>query len=662
MSASNITGSVVPGPAGPTGPAGPAGATGAAGAAGANGSNGIAGPGVVRFDSTQATDVTLGRYQTFATALAEVLAQGGGTIELWSNYTNNDVHDLQQRVRVVGRFNATDDPPTVNWSTDGVWQNAVYIENIVVGGGSLTTPALPIDGHTLWLHNVNAGFYAGATLVNSVGSSDFVVLSGGTNIGAGTGVGTIDLNIYGVLHFYDRVTIASNAVNASSNVSMVGYGSAQNVSFTQLASVSYSNQGAVEISKIVTFTTTNPTLELRDAGALIRADTTTAGGSISISLPSFPNGTVIHVQKIGTAGNVTLGSTGVVTTIFRESEIASFIYYSGALYSLAVSGRGVLFKTYHVSSGAVADYGTYSNIPDAVTALRTLSSGLGGVLEVTDSVFVGTAIDLEGIDLIGTLPGTGLTWSGVVTNPRSFTNIAAQQAGPGGYIQYTQSMTTRITNSSFTDAAFGAHIQLNAGVTVTLILENNSILQGGSTLITVPATSTLNIDLYGSTLENSAISGAGNVNIRYRSPGPNLGQTQGSVSGTLTVTYHASYLTLTDQSIPLAPLVQSTHTAVTKTIAATDIGQHIPLSAAANAIAVTVPHTLFGAIGTGRAFRWTHEVLSVAGGAVTFAGSGGIVIEYSGKDPGVTPYAAGDFLEVIVTSATKARVHCREQL
>jgi len=658
MSASNITGSVVPGPAGPAGP------PGAAGAAGAAGANGIAGPGVVRFDSTQATDATLGRYQTFATALTAVLAQGGGTIELWSDYSNNDVHDLQQRVRVIGRFNATDDLPIVNWNTDGVWQNAVYIENIVVGGGSATTPALPIDGHTLWLHNVNTGFYGGATLVNSVGSDDLVVLSGGTNIGAGTGVGTIHLNSYGEVHFHDRVTIATNSINCSgfSTIPLTGYGSPLNVSFTQLRPLQYTNAGANEISKVTTVTTVSYTLGLEDVGKLIRANTTTAGGNIALSLPSFQDGSVLHVQKIGTSGNVTLGSTGVVTTIFRENEIASFIYYSAGLYALAPSSRGALFKTYYRSSGSVADRGEYGNVPDAITALRTLSGGLGGVLEVTSGVFVGSAVDLDDIDVVGTVSGTSLTWSGIATNPRSFTNIAAQQAGPGGYIQYTQSMTTRITNSSFTDAAFGAHIQLDAGITVTLILENNSVLQGGNVLITVPATSTLNIELYGSTLENSAISGAGNVNIFYRSPGPNLGQTQGSVSGTLTITYHASYLTLTDQGIPHAPLVQSTHTAITKTISSTDIGQHIPLSAAANAIAVTVPHTLFGALGAGRAFQWTHEVLSVAGGAVTFAGSGGIVIEYSGKDPGVTPYAAGDFLEVIVTSATKARVHCREQL
>lgn len=108
----------------------------------------------------------------------------------------------------------------------------------------------------------------------------------------------------------------------------------------------------------------------------------------------------------------------------------------------------------------------------------------------------------------------------------------------------------------------------------------------------------------------------------------------------------------------LAPTVQSTHTASTRTIASTDVGQIIPLSAASNAIAVTIPHTLFAAAGAGRAFVCQFKVTSVAGGAVTFAGSGGIVVTYSGKNPGTTAYAAGDYLTLVVDSATTARVFC----
>lgn len=106
----------------------------------------------------------------------------------------------------------------------------------------------------------------------------------------------------------------------------------------------------------------------------------------------------------------------------------------------------------------------------------------------------------------------------------------------------------------------------------------------------------------------------------------------------------------------LYPLVQTTHTAATKTLAASDAGQVIPLSGASNAIAITVPHSLFGAAGAGRAFVCQFKVLSVAGGALSFVGSGGIVVTYSGKNPSSSAYAAGDYLTLMVDSATTARV------
>lgn len=106
----------------------------------------------------------------------------------------------------------------------------------------------------------------------------------------------------------------------------------------------------------------------------------------------------------------------------------------------------------------------------------------------------------------------------------------------------------------------------------------------------------------------------------------------------------------------LYPLVQSAHTSATKTLAAGDAGDIIPLNAASNAIAVTIPHTLFEAGGTGRAWACGFYVTSVAGGAVTFVGSGGIVIEYHGKKPSSTAIVAGDTIFVTVVSATLAHV------
>lgn len=111
-----------------------------------------------------------------------------------------------------------------------------------------------------------------------------------------------------------------------------------------------------------------------------------------------------------------------------------------------------------------------------------------------------------------------------------------------------------------------------------------------------------------------------------------------------------------DTSASDSPLVLADHTTSTLTLTKDHAGVILPLSAAANAIAVTIPHTLYTALGDDRGYRVRHRVASVAGGAVTFAGSGGIVLTYHGKDPGVTPFAAGDLIEILVTSATSADV------
>ena len=112
----------------------------------------------------------------------------------------------------------------------------------------------------------------------------------------------------------------------------------------------------------------------------------------------------------------------------------------------------------------------------------------------------------------------------------------------------------------------------------------------------------------------------------------------------------------------LYPLVQSAHTSATKTYAAGDAGDIIPLNAASNAIAITIPHTLFEAGGTGRAWACGFYVTSVAGGAVTFTGSGGIVIKYFGKKPSATAIVAGDTIFVTVVSATLAFVHISAEI
>ena len=133
--------------------------------------------------------------------------------------------------------------------------------------------------------------------------------------------------------------------------------------------------------------------------------------------------------------------------------------------------------------------------------------------------------------------------------------------------------------------------------------------------------------------------------------------------------FGASSTVLEDSGVPAAaafsatfPLVQAAHTSATKTLAAGDANTILPMNAGSNAIEVTIPHTLFAAGGTGRAFVCVVKVTSVAGGALTFVGSGGITIDYHGKDPGSDAYVAGDWLTIVVDSATTASIFASEAL
>lgn len=158
----------------------------------------------------------------------------------------------------------------------------------------------------------------------------------------------------------------------------------------------------------------------------------------------------------------------------------------------------------------------------------------------------------------------------------------------------------------------------------------------------------------------------GGLTISKTGAGTNYGITisasHGATNNGLTITGGSGGVTVDGVNIvPLAinahyPLVQTAHTTVTRTLALADAQDIVPLSAASNAIAVTIPHTLFGIGGTGRTFECRLRAMSVAGGAITFVGSGGIVITYHGKNPGTTPIVAGDFIRVVVTSATSADV------
>lgn len=100
----------------------------------------------------------------------------------------------------------------------------------------------------------------------------------------------------------------------------------------------------------------------------------------------------------------------------------------------------------------------------------------------------------------------------------------------------------------------------------------------------------------------------------------------------------------------LSPVVQNTHTTATRTLAATDAGNIIPIDPTSTAITVTIPHTLYAG-GLQAGFRCTLVALNVTN-AITLAGSGGLVLTYYGS----STITAGDIIRISVESATVCRV------
>lgn len=128
------------------------------------------------------------------------------------------------------------------------------------------------------------------------------------------------------------------------------------------------------------------------------------------------------------------------------------------------------------------------------------------------------------------------------------------------------------------------------------------------------------------------------------------------------------YWTLEEESVPVRPTVRAAHTSSTLTLTADRAGTITPLDGTSNAIAITIPHSLFlaasGVAGgpLARSFECGFDVTSVAGGAITFTGSGGLSIKYHGKKPSSTAIAAGDSIVVSVVSATLAHVYISAEI
>ena len=112
-------------------------------------------------------------------------------------------------------------------------------------------------------------------------------------------------------------------------------------------------------------------------------------------------------------------------------------------------------------------------------------------------------------------------------------------------------------------------------------------------------------------------------------------------------------------AVESAPLVQGVHTSATRTIAPSDVGTIIPFSGQLQAVAITVPHTLFGSQGANKGFVFCGEVRNITN-PITLAGSGGLVLVPYG--PRTTLTTVGDVFTVVVISATVAWVFIAAKL
>ncbi len=108
------------------------------------------------------------------------------------------------------------------------------------------------------------------------------------------------------------------------------------------------------------------------------------------------------------------------------------------------------------------------------------------------------------------------------------------------------------------------------------------------------------------------------------------------------------------------PLVQTNYTDTERELDPEDVANILRFNGASNAIEVSIDGSLLWAFeAASTAFVCQAKVISVAGGPLTFVGTGGITtISYYGKNPGSVPYAAGDYLTIVVDSATTASIFC----
>jgi len=336
------------------------------------------------------------------------------------------------------------------------------------------------------------------------------------------------------------------------------------------------------------------------------------------------------------------------------------------------------------------DGSTAGSLVERVTALEDAPPGSGDVVGPASSVIGRIAIfdDTSGklIDDSGVAITAIATAQGAADDAQATADDAIPRPSPvisGNLPAWTGTLgdlaDSGIPSSFVLTGAVGSGVSTLAVAGPTALVDASNrghvivdtTTVGGDVTVTVPhnLTAQVAVDLRVKGAHGLILGTSGGIALTYH------GWTQGAtitgdgtfvrvvIESTTVAHVYVEPTGITAQAIDaLYPNVQTAHTASTKTLAAGDAGDVIPMNGASNAIAVTIPHTLFAAGGTGRAFVCQIKVVSVAGGALTFAGSGGIALTYYGKDPGTDAYIAGDWITIVVDSATTASIFAVEAL
>lgn len=211
------------------------------------------------------------------------------------------------------------------------------------------------------------------------------------------------------------------------------------------------------------------------------------------------------------------------------------------------------------------------------------------------------------------------------------------------------------TSRALTDADAGKRLGVDTSsgavaLTVGTGLATNwhtELVRGGGSVVTVSA-------LGGASLIGPAVVG-GTVTIGVEGTSVRLFQL---APGLFFAQVVASPGTAAQALDAIAPTVQDVYTDASRTIVVGDVNQILRLSSALNAVDVTVPGALFGALGTGRAFSFEGVVDDITNPIQLLSSE--LTFRHYGLKNTLT--AVGDTFTVLVVSASEAWVYIAERL